>query len=183
MLVGDVGQEPGGVGLELLEEHAVAGDLAQRLTVGRAGDGDPDRAARAVPGEADDAHVVAEVLAPELGTDAGLLGELQHGSFELDVAEAVAQLGARRGQRVEVAGRGELGGLDGELGRRAADHDGQVVRRAGRRAERLDLLEDPRQQPLLVEQGLGLLVEVRLVGAAAALGHEQERVLVAVGGA
>ena len=60
--------------------------------------------------------------------------------------------------------------------------DGQVVRRAGRRAERLHLLEDPRQQRRLVEQRLGLLVQVALVGAAAALGDEQELVRVAVDG-
>jgi hypothetical protein len=85
-------------------------------------------------------------------------------------------------QRVEVARRRELGGLEGELGRRAADDHGEVVRRAGRGAERLQLVEDPRQQGRLVQQRLGLLEEVALVGAAAALGHEEELVLVAVGG-
>ncbi len=89
----------------------------------------------------------------------------------------------RRRQRVEVVSRGQLGGLDGELRRRSADHDGEVIRRAGCRAERLQLLEQPRQQRLLVEQRLGLLEQVRLVGAAAALGDEQELVGVAVDGA
>ena len=89
---------------------------------------------------------------------------------------------ALRREGVEVVRRGQLGGLHGELGRRPADDDGEVVRRARRRAERLHLLEDPRQQRRLVEQRLGLLVEVRLVGAAAALGDEQELVLVAVDG-
>ena len=49
-----------------------------------------DRARRAVAGEADDPHVVAEVLAAELGPDPGRLGELQHRLLEFDVAEAVA---------------------------------------------------------------------------------------------
>ena len=47
-------------------------------------------------------------------------------------------------------------------------------------AERLHLLEQPRQQRLLVEQRLGLLEQVALVGAATALGDEQELVGVAV---
>ena len=141
----------------------------------------PDRAARAVAGQADDAHVVAEVLAAELGADAGLLGELQHLALQLDVAEAVAEQAALGRQAVEVAGAGQLGGLHGHLGRRAADDDGEVVRRAGRGAERLHLLEQPRQQGRLVEQRLGLLEQVALVRAAAALGHEQELVGVAVG--
>ena len=42
----DLGQEPRRVGLELLEEDAVAGDLRLDLAVGRAGDADADRAAR-----------------------------------------------------------------------------------------------------------------------------------------
>ena len=68
------------------------------------------------------------------------------------------------------------------LGRRATDRDRQVVRGAGGGAERLDLVEDPRQQGGLVEQRLGLLEQVALVGTAPALGHEQELVRVAVGG-
>ena len=79
--------------------------------------------------------------------------------------------------------RRQLGGLHGELRRRAADDDSEVVRRAGRRPERLQLVEQPRQQRVLVEQRLGLLEEVRLVGAAATLGDEQELVGVAVDGA
>ena len=180
VVVRDVGQEARRVGLELLEEHAVAGDLAERLAVGAAADGHAHRAAGAVAGQADDAHVVAEVLAAELGADAGLLAELQHLLLELDVAERVAELAALGGQAVEVAGAGQLGGLDRDLGAGAADDHGEVVRRAGGRAERLHLLEQPGQQRLLVEQRLGLLEQVALVGAAAALGHEQELVLVAV---
>ena len=76
--------------------------------------------------------------------------------------------------------RGQLGRLERDLGRRAADDDGEVVRRAGRGAERPQLLVEPRQQRLRVEQRLGLLEQVALVGRAAALGHEQELVGVAV---
>ena len=94
-VVGDLGQVLGRVGLELLEEDAVGGDLAERLAVGRARHGDADRARRAVAGQADDAHVVAEVLAAELGADAGLLRELQHLGLQLEVAEGVAELRCR----------------------------------------------------------------------------------------
>ncbi len=73
--VGGVGQEARRVALELLEEDAFGGDLAEHLAVGRARHGDRHRAARAVPRQAHDAHVVAEVLAAELGADAGGLGE------------------------------------------------------------------------------------------------------------
>ena len=90
MLVGDVGKESRRVTFELFEEHAVAGDLAERLAIGRARHGHRHRAARPVAGESHDAHVVTEVLAAELGADPGALGEVEHLAFELEVAEAVA---------------------------------------------------------------------------------------------
>ena len=55
-----------------------------------------------------------------------------------------------------------------------------MVRRACRRAERLHLFEEPRQQGLFVQQGLRLLEEVTLVRRTAALGKEQELVLISV---
>ena len=42
-------------------------------------------------GEADDPHVVAEVLAAELGADAEALREGEHVGLQLEVAEAVAE--------------------------------------------------------------------------------------------
>lgn len=42
-------------------------------------------------GEADDADVVAEVLAAELRADADLLGQLEDLLLEVDIAEAVSQ--------------------------------------------------------------------------------------------
>ena len=44
--------------------------------------------------EANDADVVAEVLAAELGADAHLLGQLEDLVFHLDIAEAVRQFRA-----------------------------------------------------------------------------------------
>ena len=72
-------------------------------------------------------------------------GEREDVLLELEVAEAVAARRARGGQRVEVAGRRVLGRLQRELGRRAADDDGEVVRRAGGGAERAQLLVEEAQ--------------------------------------
>ena len=55
-------------------------------------------------GEADDADVVAEVLAAELRADADLLGELEDLLLQLQVAEAVAGGGALGGELVQVVG-------------------------------------------------------------------------------
>ncbi len=177
--MGDLGQVARRVLLELLEEHAVRGDLAEGLAVGGAGHRHRDRARRAVAREAHDAHVVAEVLAAELGADAEALGEGEDVLLELEVAEAVAAGRSGGGQRVEVVGRRVLRRLQRELRRRAADHDGEVVRRARRGAERAQLLVEEAQHRAAVQHRLGLLVQVALVGRAAALGHEQQLVGVA----
>ena len=176
----DLGQEPGRVVLQLLEVDAVVGDLGEDLPVGRAGHGDRHGAGGAVAGQADHPDVVAEVLAAELGPDAEALHLGQDLGLELRVAEPVAQLAALGGQGVEVAGRGQLRGLQGELGGGPADHDGQVVGRAGGGAECPELLVEEPAQAVRVEQRLGLLEQEALVGRAAALGHEQERVGVPV---
>ena len=142
-----LGQEARGVGLQPLQEDALRRDLGLGLAVGRAGHRDAHRERRAVPGQPDHAHVVAEVLAAELGADAELAGELQDLLFEVAVAERVAELGARARQRVEVARRRQLGDLEVVLGRHAADDDRQVVGRAGGGAERAQLLVEERRQP------------------------------------
>ena len=177
VLVGGVGQVRRRVGLELLEEHALRGDLAQRLPVGRARHRDRDRARRAVAGQPDHPHVVAEVLAAELRADPEALRELEDLLLELEVAEPVRRQRSRRRQVVEVVGRGVLRGLEGELRAGPADHHRQVVRRAGGGAERADLLVEEAEHPRRVQHRLRLLVEEGLVGRAAALGHEEELVL------
>ena len=97
----DLGQILRRIVLELLEEHAVAGDLAERLPVGRARHAEPDRQRRAVARQPDHAHVVAEILAAELRADAERLRELVHLLLHLEVAEGVAVLGALGRQIVE----------------------------------------------------------------------------------
>ncbi len=177
----DLGQEVRRVGLELLEEDAVLGDLAHGLAVGRAAHAHADRHRGAVAGDADHAHVVAEILAAELRADAHLARELQHLLLHLAVADGHALVVALARQVVEVARRGELHRLEVHLGRGAADHDGEVVGRAGRGAQGADLGVEELQQRRLVQHRRRLLVEVALVGRAAALGDEQELVGIAVG--
>ena len=134
-----------------------------------------------MPRQPDDAHVVAEVLAAELRADPDLPGDLQDGLLELQVPEPVGKV-IRGRQRVQVARQGVLGGLQRVLRAGAADHDRQVVRRAGGGTDGADLLLEERGHPGRVQHRLRLLVQVRLVRGTAALGHEQELVRVAVGG-
>ncbi len=125
---------------------------------------------------------MAEVLAAELRPDAGLAGQLQHLPFEFEIPKRPAAFAPGGGEGVEGPGAGQLDRLQRQLGRGAADDDRQVVRRAGGGPQQPDLLVEERQQRLGVEQRLGLLEEEGLVGRAAALGDEQELVLVARSG-
>jgi hypothetical protein len=72
----DLGQVFGRIGLQRLEIDAVLGDLALGLTIRRAGDAKPDRQRGAVARQADDADVMAEILAAELRADAERLRQL-----------------------------------------------------------------------------------------------------------
>ena len=89
---------------------------------------------------------------------------------------------AVRGQAVQFLGGGQLDGLHALVGRGAADDKGDMVGRAGGRAQVFHLLDQELVELVRGQQRLGLLVEHGLVGGAAALGHEDELVVVAVGG-
>src|SRR5439155_26878004 len=121
-----------------------------------------------VPRQPDDAHVVAEVLSAELRSDPRALGDLEHGSLEVDVAEAATETVALRRQRVEVVRRRELRDLERVLRARAADDDGEVVRRARGRAEGPQLLLEEQSKPLRSEERRRLLGKVALVRRATA---------------
>ena len=129
-------------------------------------------------GQADHPHVVAEVLAAELGADAQFLTHLQDGGFELQIAIGVARFGALGRQAVEIARRGQLDRLEVLFGAGAADDDGQMVGRAGGGAEVVNLGLEEVEQPVAGEDRGRFLVEEGLVGRAAALGHEQKFVII-----
>src|SRR5690606_11953070 len=92
-----------GIGLELFDIDAIAGDLAEHLAVGGTRYADAHRTRRAVAGQTNYAHVVAVVLAAELRADAEALRHLQHFRFHLYVAEGLAVFTARGRQTVEIA--------------------------------------------------------------------------------
>mmetsp|Transcript_17625 Transcript_17625/g.51187 ORF Transcript_17625/g.51187 Transcript_17625/m.51187 type:complete len:574 (+) Transcript_17625:182-1903(+) len=180
LLGGHLREELGGVEAERLDEDAVLGDLGLCLAVRGAGDAEAHGAGGAVARQADHAHVVAEVLAPELRADAHGAREPQNLVLEGEVAEGAARLVARGGQGVQVPRGRELDSLERELRREPADDDGQVVGRTRARADVADALVHELHEGLGVEHRLGLLEEEGLVGGAAALGQEKHIVLVRV---
>ena len=132
-----------------------------------------------MPRQPDHARFQAEPLAAELGPQPDAARGLHQRGLELEVPEGMPGGRAAGGQAVQVAGRGELDGLQGQLGRGPADDHRQVIRRAGGGAQRLHLARQVVDQALGVEDGLGFLEQEGLVGRPAALGDEEEAVLVA----
>ena len=176
------GDEFARVCVEFFDPHAVLVDLGLDVAVGRAAHAHTDRAAGAVAGQTDHADVVRHVLAAELSAQADVAGFFKELVFELDVAEGAARFVARRGQLVVVVRAGELDGEHRAFGRRAANHEGDVVGRAGGRAERLHLVDEIGHERGRIQNGLRFLEEVGLVGRAAALDHAQELVFAAFAG-
>ncbi len=86
------------------------------------------------------------------------------------------------GQAVVILGGGQLDGLQTGLGAGAADYKGQMIGRAGGGADGFHFVRQKRLQFLRVEQRLGFLEQIGLVGAAAALGYKEELVFAALGG-
>ena len=78
---------------------------------------------------------MAEVLAPELRTDAELLGLRPDLGLHLEIAEGMPVGRSVHRQPVEVLGARVFGDLERILRARAAHDNGEVIRRARGRAE------------------------------------------------
>ena len=120
-----------GLRSSLLQPDPLLVDFCLDVAVGGAGDAHADRAGGAMARQADDAHVVGEVLAAELGADAEPVRRLEEFLLQFQVAEGPAVLVAMRGQCVQVLCGCELNGLEAGLGAGAADDEGEVIWGAG----------------------------------------------------
>ncbi len=171
------------IGIHLLDPDAVGIDLGLDIAVCAAADAHTDGAAGAVAGQAHHTDVVGQVFAAELGAQTNLLGLFQKLFFQIDVTESTAGFVTRGGQVVVELDAGQLHGEKVLFGRCAADHESDVVRRAGGRTEGFHLLhQEGDEGAFVLDGGLGHGVEVRLVGAAAALGYHNETVFISLGG-
>ena len=86
------------------QKDALRRDPGLDLAVRAARDADADGQRGAMAGQADDADVMAEILATELGADAERAGDLENLLLHLQVAEGMAELAALGRQAVEPLG-------------------------------------------------------------------------------
>ncbi len=154
---GDVGQEPGRVVLESSRNTPALGDAPEGLPVGGAAHRDAHRARRAVAGEPDHRTSWQKYLPPNWGADPQAGGQRVHPRPR---ARGRGSRGPPRrprgGERVEVAGGGELRRLQGVL--RRVPPITMPGGRAGRpRCRALAASPRGRRQPRRVEQAFALL--------------------------
>ena len=176
------GDEAAGVVVEFLDPDAVAVDFALDVAVGRAAHAETYGAGGAVAGKTHDADVVGKVFTAELCAESDVTGLFEQAGFELYVTEGTTGFVAGGGERVVVVSGGELDGEHGLLGAGAADDDGDVVGRTSGGAEGSHLADEVGHEGVGVENGLGFLIEIALVGRSAAFGDAEEVVFVALGG-
>ncbi len=132
--------------------------------------------------QTDDADVVGKIFTAKLCAETELFGLSLELFFKFAVTESVAQFVAMVGQRIEIFHRGLLHNFEIFFSRSAADHDGDVIGRTCGCAEALHFLHKEGDKSLRIEYGFGLLIEICLVGRAAAFGHEEKFVFVTLGG-
>ena len=128
-------------------------------------------------GKAHDTDVVGHVLSAELGPEADLAGFLEQLLLQFHVAEGPSGLVSAGGKGIIIMRAGELDREEVLLGGSPADHERDVVRGAGGGAEAAHLLHEERDERTgILDAGLGLLVEIGLVRAAAAFRDAEEAV-------
>ena len=159
--------------IQLFDPDTVLVDLCLDVAVCRTAYPKADRAARAVARQTYDADVVGEIFSSELCSETDLVGLLKHLLLKFHVTESPSGLIAGRRQSVIVVRGSQLDCQKVLLSRCATNHECDVVWRTGSRSESLHLLHEERHESTRIENCLGHLIEVGLVGRAATL-HAQE---------
>ena len=108
---------------------------------------------------------MGKILASKLGSEADLLGFDKELLLQIDVPESASCLVASSGERIIILYAGELDCQQVLLSRSAADHESDMVRRAGRGTKGTHLLDKERKEgPFVLDGGLSHRVEICLVG-------------------
>ena len=122
---------------------------------------------------------MCHVLAAELCSETDLVSLLEKLLLKLDVTECASRLVTGGREAVIIMSGGQLYREKVLLGRGSSDYEGDMIWRAGCGSEALHLGHEERNESSrILNPGLGLLIEIALVGRAASLGDHQETVLV-----
>mmetsp|Transcript_23879 Transcript_23879/g.62749 ORF Transcript_23879/g.62749 Transcript_23879/m.62749 type:complete len:236 (-) Transcript_23879:359-1066(-) len=123
-------------------------------------------------------HIMDEVLASKLRSDPKLLRQNLDAILPEGVPESTAKGAARGGKTVQVLAARQLHSLQRLFRRQAANYERQVVGRTSCCAEFHHLFFHELGEGPFVQNALGFLQELRLVGRAATFRHEQKIIVV-----
>ena len=168
--------------IEFFDPDTVAVDLRLDITVGRAADAHTYGARSAMTRHTDHTDIVGEILTAELSSESYIVGGVEEFLLEFDISESVAILIALSGEIVVILHRSLLDSGEVGFGRSTADDESDMIGRTSGSAESLHLLDKERHESLLIKDSLSLLIEISLIGRAATLSHEEELILIALGG-
>ena len=168
--------------IEFFDPDTIAVDLRLDITVGRAADAHTYGARSAMTRHTDHTDIVGEILTAELSSESYIVGGVEEFLLEFDISESVAILIALSGEIVVILHRSLLDSGEVGFGRSTADDESDMIGRTSGSAESLHLLDKERHESLLIKDSLSLLIEISLIGRAATLSHEEELILIALGG-
>ena len=174
--------EATGVVIEFFNPYTVFVDFALDVAVGRAAHTKTHRARSTVTRQANHADVVGKVFTTKLSTKTNFVSFFEQAFLEFYIAESATGLIARSGERIVEVSRSQFHGEHGLFCTRSADDDGDVIRRTSRGAEGLHLSHEERHEGVGVEDSLGFLIEITLIGRAPTFGDTEEVIFVAVSG-
>ena len=174
------GDEATGVVIEFFNPDTVFVDFALDVAVGRATHTKTHRARSSVARKANHTNVVGKVFTTKLRTKTNLASFFEQAGFEFYVTESATSFISSSGERIVEVSRSQFHGEHGLLRARSADDDSNVIRRTSCRAERLHLTHEEGHEGVGIEDSLGFLIEITLIGRTTTFGDTKEVIFVAV---
>ena len=176
------GDEATGVVIKFFNPDTIFVDFALDVAVGRATHTKTHRARSTVTRKANHTDVVGKVFSTKLRTKTDVASFFQQTSFEFYVTESATGFISSSGERIVEVSRSQFHGEHCLLCARSTDDDSNVIRRTSCSAERLHLTHEERHEGVGIEDSLGFLIEITLVGRTTTFGDAKEVIFVAVSG-
>lgn len=119
------------IGLKMIKENEVIGDIEIRMKVGRKGKEDEDRKRREVEGKEDEEKVMEEIFEEEMREEKERMGKIVNLWLNLKVEEGVEGLREFGRKDVEIESGRKIKSIKVNLRRSEENEDGKMIGREG----------------------------------------------------
>ena len=124
--------------------------------------------------QADDAYIMCIILTAELSTETDTMCFFQHLFFQFYIAESTSVLISGSRQIIIKTSRSQFHSQQVLFSRCTTDYKCNVVRRTSSCTQSLHFLNQERNQSSRIQDSLGFLIQISLVGRTTTLSHAQE---------